>query len=299
MKYLLIAIVILTFSILVCGIFVLLKRTNLFIKILMGILCVVLVILIPFLINESYKVGTGYITEWGANDVLSFYGSILSFLGTVFLGGLALYQNHKFEKNGKEQRRLAVRPYLFTRIDDENVSILAKQQVEYIDINIANQDSFEISTKRNPPIQLDKYLELVDKLEKNPNMDTPEKIKTVEEQTNILKEMNKRYELISYEVENYGNAAAVKIDVLLNGKRFYPTFAIHNEVSHRLLFLCDFQEIEINQQIRFDLEFSYYDIEGYGPYIQKETFFVDKLKNEFLQLHYLDQISSPKSDRNE
>ena len=48
---------------------------------------------IPFVINESYKFGKGYYTLWGADDILAFYGSFLSFLGTVVLGALALWQN--------------------------------------------------------------------------------------------------------------------------------------------------------------------------------------------------------------
>lgn len=49
---------------------------------------------IPFIINELYKIG-GYVTMWSAGDVLSFYGGFLSFIGTVVLGALALYQNKK------------------------------------------------------------------------------------------------------------------------------------------------------------------------------------------------------------
>ena len=50
---------------------------------------------IPFVINESYKFGKWYHTLWGADDVLAFYGSFLSFLGTVVLGIIAIYQNKR------------------------------------------------------------------------------------------------------------------------------------------------------------------------------------------------------------
>ena len=53
----------------------------------------IFIISIPFLINELYKTGGGYITMWGAEDVLTFYGSLLAFMGTVGLGALALRQN--------------------------------------------------------------------------------------------------------------------------------------------------------------------------------------------------------------
>lgn len=54
-----------------------------------------IIILIPFIINESYKSGTGYITLWDAADMLSFYGSILSFLGTIVLGIIAVSQSRQ------------------------------------------------------------------------------------------------------------------------------------------------------------------------------------------------------------
>ena len=41
----------------------------------------------PFAINEAYKAGNGYITMWGAEDVLSYYGAILG--ATATIGALA------------------------------------------------------------------------------------------------------------------------------------------------------------------------------------------------------------------
>ena len=52
------------------------------------IFVVVIVIIAPFIINESYKTRRGYITLWGADDVLSYFGATLSFVGTVALGTL-------------------------------------------------------------------------------------------------------------------------------------------------------------------------------------------------------------------
>ncbi len=65
--------------------------------------CIALVLLvliaIPFLINELYKwgnsTGNGYYTLWGADDMLAFYGAILSVIGTVYLGYVAIKQNDR------------------------------------------------------------------------------------------------------------------------------------------------------------------------------------------------------------
>ena len=47
------------------------------------IAAIVLIVLIPVVINELYKMNTGYITMWGASDVLNYYGAILGSLVTV------------------------------------------------------------------------------------------------------------------------------------------------------------------------------------------------------------------------
>ena len=38
---------------------------------------------IPIIINELYKIGTGYMTVWGAADLLSYYGTVLGSCVTV------------------------------------------------------------------------------------------------------------------------------------------------------------------------------------------------------------------------
>ena len=63
-------------------------------------------LVIPFIINELYKNGKGYITMWGAADVLSFYGSYLSFFGTVALGAVSVWQSGKAHKLNEQLQKL-------------------------------------------------------------------------------------------------------------------------------------------------------------------------------------------------
>lgn len=56
------------------------------------ILTVIGVFVIPLIINEAYKIGSGYTTLWSAADMLAFYGAVLSFAGTVTLGIVAAGQ---------------------------------------------------------------------------------------------------------------------------------------------------------------------------------------------------------------
>lgn len=61
-----------------------------------SIICIlVFVVGIPIAINESYKVKEGYITLWGAADVLAFYAVILSGLITIAVLVVTIYYNKK------------------------------------------------------------------------------------------------------------------------------------------------------------------------------------------------------------
>lgn len=58
----------------------------------------ILAFVVPCIINELYKREAGYLTLWGADDVLGFYGAFLSFVGTFVLGLAAYSQNEKLNK---------------------------------------------------------------------------------------------------------------------------------------------------------------------------------------------------------
>lgn len=62
------------------------------------IVSILLAIGVPFIINESYKVENGYLTVWNGADILSYYGAILSALGTIILGIVAWKQNARLLK---------------------------------------------------------------------------------------------------------------------------------------------------------------------------------------------------------
>ncbi len=49
----------------------------------------------PILINELYKKNSGYMTIWGAADVLSYYGMIIAALGGVAGVYLTVYVSTK------------------------------------------------------------------------------------------------------------------------------------------------------------------------------------------------------------
>lgn len=59
-----------------------------------------LIVGVPFAIHICFKINTPYeflTADWDSGSVLSYYGSILGFLGTVILSMLALYQNQEIK----------------------------------------------------------------------------------------------------------------------------------------------------------------------------------------------------------
>lgn len=110
------------------------------------IITLILILGIPYIINELYMKNEGYTTLWEAKDVLSFYGSVLSFIGTCVLGALSLYQNKLYkEENEKAQKmqenyyRNERRPiyqfkYSFSVLE-KSISLYPKKMFETIGYN--------------------------------------------------------------------------------------------------------------------------------------------------------------------
>lgn len=72
------------------------------------LIIVAVVIFVPIIINEAYKTtiisdSHKYRTVWNPADTLAYYGTALSFVGTVILGALAFWQN---ERANEVNRRL-------------------------------------------------------------------------------------------------------------------------------------------------------------------------------------------------
>ena len=97
-------------------------------RILFVIVCVIISVAlfgVPFLIHLLFKVNIKaeiLQAEWSAGEFLGYYGAVLSFIGTVVLGALALYQNHiiKAEADKKaaileEQERIENMPKFHMR----------------------------------------------------------------------------------------------------------------------------------------------------------------------------------------
>ena len=109
-------------------------------KVIVTILFILLItVVVPIVINELYKTGKGYITMWGADDVFSFYGSYLSFIGTVALGTVAIYQSNKAYKLNEQLQKLQ---------QAEFVSMVSAKKV-IIDKRSSSSPNFENRDRMN------------------------------------------------------------------------------------------------------------------------------------------------------
>lgn len=61
------------------------------------------------IINEAYKVGTGYQTKWQASDMLIFFATIIEAIGTISLGartsGISSLGRTKSARSFRQMRR--------------------------------------------------------------------------------------------------------------------------------------------------------------------------------------------------
>lgn len=58
-------------------------KKNIFIGIILIFLSIFLIIVVPYLVNELYKLNQGYITMYSASDILNYYSSLISCVITI------------------------------------------------------------------------------------------------------------------------------------------------------------------------------------------------------------------------
>ena len=70
------------------------------------VIFIVLLIILPLIINFLFKndaICSLFEAEWHADSALTYCGSIISGIGTVFLGAITIYQTNQIYKNSQEQ----------------------------------------------------------------------------------------------------------------------------------------------------------------------------------------------------
>ena len=106
---------------------------------LFGAVMFIAVFIGPIVINECYKVNSGYITIWGATDMLAYYGSVVA--AVIGIGGVFLTV-HIANKNYRDDARNRILPYIA-------INVLNVWQPNHFSKTFGSEDS---STMGNDPI---------------------------------------------------------------------------------------------------------------------------------------------------
>lgn len=117
------------------------------------VLCCVIAVLVisvivPFIINESYKKGAGYITLWEAKDVFAFYGSYLSFLGSLSLGAVAVFQNKRANDLTTQMQKI------------EQARFVSMVDLTIPKLDVHEQSLDRIKNTKTPNAFVDEYINL-------------------------------------------------------------------------------------------------------------------------------------------
>ena len=148
-------------------------------------------------------------------DNPEFWYGYMGYVGTVALAGAALWQNQLYRMENKRKEEYAIRPYLFSEIEDQHIDFLADNNIEYLQISVKNDNfTFGICASRNKPEDVVDYIvarqahrdflaqPITDKV-----IQTARRKELFTNELQCLFSLNKKYELVSYCLENHGSTS--------------------------------------------------------------------------------------------
>ena len=270
-----------------------------------GFWCIAALFLIPGLIWILYffgdNIGILINTSLTVGDALGFYATLLSFIGTVVLAGAALWQNHSFRLESRRKEEYAIRPYLFSEIEDRHIDFLADNQIECLQITIESDGTPSvICASRNRPDDVTDYVvarqmhrDFLAQPMEHKLLQTNKRTELISKELQSLLNLKKKYGLVSYCLENHGAGSAVKIETLMNNQPITPLFCLSHEEKKQLYFLINAEQLMKGTASKFNITIEFYNVEDFGPYRQTETFLISKTETGDIALIIEKQISSP------
>ena len=129
--------------------------------IVIAALMVIAVIVVPFIINEAYKLNRGYITVWDGSDMLAYFGAVISAIGTIILGVIAWKQNTRLLK-------LEENTFLAANAGSALLTEVTVTKIGSLSVNFENHDEQIVFTDEaeNSTVPLDYgSVEIICKLE--------------------------------------------------------------------------------------------------------------------------------------
>lgn len=157
------------------------------------------IVVFPCIIHILFKIEVRndfFVAEWTAGELLLYYGSVLSFLGTVILGALALYQNHIIKEEA-----------------DKKTAIIEQREHE------KNMPRFEVSMVSRSGQNSKLKLSIMNITNNTANGIEVYNIHIIDEDDNNIWESNKKYAF------NHINNSKIEYIELLN-----PCISIQNPI---------------------------------------------------------------------
>lgn len=240
-------------------------------------------------------------------DNPDFWYGYMGYVGTVALAGAALWQNHSFRLESRRKEEYAIRPYLFSEIEDRHIDFLADNQIEFLQITIENDGTPSvIYASRNRPDDVTDYVVARQMYRDFLSQPMEDKLAQTDRRTDLLTKeikcfvnLKKKYELVSYCLENHGAGSAVKIKTLMNNQPITPLFCLSHEEKKQLYFLINAEQLMKGTVSKFNITIDFYNVEDFGPYRQTETFLISKTETGDIALIIEKQISSPVLEKKE
>ena len=208
----------------------------------------VLIIGVPIIINEIYKLDRGYITIWGAPEVLSYYGTILAAVGGI----LGVFFTVKYsQRQYREDARQQIMPFISTDFSLDRSCFRSFEQRINVDpgTHNAGHDHFVIRYGVKKGVQYPYYLskEESDLLQHNGNYQIEDK------ETGAIISTYKIVYFVPCILKNVGAGVALKTTFglykLVNGEYTEP---VDNRVTSKPLILDKGEQIFVG--MFFDLD---------------------------------------------
>lgn len=114
---------------------------------------------VPIIINESYKINSGYTTLWEAKDLLLYFGSVISAIGTIFIGMIAFKQNSR--ANDINDRLLRLQeinsiPFLHLDLSGSRIQCFRDREIDIL-IGLRNETSSVINILKVSQIKINSF----------------------------------------------------------------------------------------------------------------------------------------------
>jgi hypothetical protein len=215
-----------------------------------AIVAVISVALVPA-INLVFKINAPiafFGAEWTAGEALGYIGSLLEAAATIYVVKLGIDLG---KEAGKEERRLAAKPFLTSNCVSKNEYIGPEENLVYITITADSADRF-ITCGRDVPYGYP-Y---------GPN-----------ERVNIMENLalKRDYHIIEYKIENVGAGNAIAVDMKINGETPLRRFAISKDTKRTFVFIVSANMFNEKNEYLLDIDFMYQDIVSIAHYQQHET----------------------------